>query len=127
MLSDTPLLEAAPKAVRGAGFESAEAMLTDGLVAAAIVEGQIVSIAHTSARSRTYADIGVATLEPWRNRGFSSAAAALVAQKIQEAGQIPVWSTGEENFASLRVAEKLGFTKEGVLTYVMLQQERKLL
>ncbi|SRR5260370_41734909 len=113
--------------LRWTGFESTQAMLSDGLVAAAIVEGHVVAIAHTSARSRDYADIGVGTLEPWRNRGFSSAAAALVAQKIQEAGQVPVWNTGEGNYASLRVAEKLGFTREGLLTYVILQPERKVL
>jgi RimJ/RimL family protein N-acetyltransferase len=124
-LRDAPLLETALEELRWTGFESTQAMLSEGLVAAALVEGHVVAIAHTSARSRDYTDIGVGTMEPWRNRGFSSAAAALVAQKIQEAGQVPVWSTGEDNYASLRVAEKLGFTREGLLTYVILQPERK--
>jgi GNAT superfamily N-acetyltransferase len=120
-LADAPLLEAAPEAVRAEGFGSARAMLAEGVVAAAIVEEQIVTIAFSSARSRDYADVAVATLEPWRNRGFAAAAAALVAGKIQEARQIPVWSTGEDNVASLRVAEKLGFTRECELTYVIPQ------
>ncbi len=58
------------------GFESMQAMLTDGFVAAAILERQVVAIAHTSARSRLYADISVAT--------------SIVTESIQEAGQIPV-------------------------------------
>ena len=98
-------------------------MLTEGVAAAAIVDDGIVAIAFTSARSRDYADVAVATLEPWRNRGFAAAAAALVAGKIQEAGQTPVWSTGEDNLASLRVAEKLGFTRECELTYVIPQPQ----
>ncbi|MGO8946574.1 MAG: GNAT family N-acetyltransferase [Ktedonobacterales bacterium] len=119
--SDISLLETAPEEVRPAGFETMHALLTEGIVAAALIEGRFVACAYTSARSRDYADLAVATLEPWRNRGFARSAAALVAQKVQEAGQIPVWSTGEDNAASLRVAETLGFTKATALTYVILQ------
>lgn len=123
-LRDALLLEMAPEELRWTGFESIHALLRDGLAAAALVEGHIVAIAHTSARSRDYAELGVGTLGPWRNRGLSSAAAAFVADKVREAGQVPVWSTSEDNAASLRVAEKLGFTREGRMTAVILQRER---
>lgn len=123
-LRDALLLETATEELRWTGFESMHSLLRDGLVAAALVEGHIVAIAHTSSRSRDYAELGVGTLEAWRNRGLASAAAALVAHKVQEAGQVPVWSTSENNTASLRVAEKLGFTREGCLTAVILQRGR---
>jgi hypothetical protein len=121
--ADVSLLESAPAGVRAEGFGTAYAMLAEGVVAAAIVADRIVGIAFTSARSHDYADVAVSTLEPWRNRGFAAAAAGLVAHDIQEAGQIPVWSTGEDNWASLRVAEKLGFSRECELTYVILQPQ----
>jgi len=65
---------------------------------------EIVVIAHTSARTEHYADIGAFTLKEWRGHGLATAAASIVAKRVQEVGQTPVWSTGEDNLASLRVA-----------------------
>ena len=79
----------------------------------------IVAIAHTYAETNLHADIGVSTLETWREKGFSTAAASLVAQEIQARGKVPAWSCGEDNYASLRVAEKLGFTEVGRRTYII--------
>lgn len=67
--------------------------------------GEIVAIAHTSARTERHADIGVVTLREWRGCGFATAAASIVAKRVQEAGQIPVWSAGGDNIASLRIAQ----------------------
>lgn len=122
--ADLPLLDAAPAEVRGAGFGSTRAMLDDGIVAAAIVDDAIVAIAHTSAITDHHADIGVSTLEPFRGRGFSTAAAALVAQTIQASGRTPVWSCGETNHASLRVAAKLGFEPALRRVYVISESRR---
>ncbi|MFQ6042220.1 MAG: GNAT family N-acetyltransferase, partial [Candidatus Poribacteria bacterium] len=118
-IDDLNLLESAPAEVQGAGFGSIRNLLSDGIVACAIVSGNVVSIAHTSARTEHYADIGVFTLEKWRGKGFATAAAAIVARRVQEAGQTPTWSAGEDNFASLRVAQKLGFTEVSRRTYLI--------
>jgi len=118
-VADLDLLEAAPPELRGAGFGSTHDLLREGVVACAVVGGAVVSIGHTSARTSRYADIGVFTAEQWRGRGLATAAAALVATRVQETGQIPVWSTGEDNWASLRVAEKLGFRTTLQRTYVI--------
>lgn len=117
--ADLPLLAAAPEEVRGAGWASALDLLEQGIVAGAVVDGQVVAIAFTSTRTPRHADIGVHTLAPWRRQGLATAAASLVAQQVQAAGQIPVWSTGEDNWASLRVAQKLGFAEVARLTYVI--------
>jgi predicted GNAT family acetyltransferase len=61
----------------------------------------------------------VYTKEAYRRRGFATAAASLVARRVQEAGQIPVWSAGGHNVASLRVAEKLGFEEVSRRVYVI--------
>jgi len=118
-LADIDLLRSSPDAAQETGFGSWLELLEKGFVACAIVSGRIVSIAHTYARTTRHADIGVRTLTTWRGRGFATAAASIVAGCIQEAGQIPVWSTGEDNWASLRVAQKLGFVETSRRTYVI--------
>ena len=118
-LPDLDLLESMPGVAETSGFGSPQKLLEEGFVACAIVSGQIVSIAHTYARTTHHADIGVHTLETWRGQGFATAAASIVARCIQEAGQTPVWSTGEDNWASLRVARKLGFVESSRRTYLI--------
>jgi len=118
-LDDLDLLESSPEDLRGCGFGSTRRLLEEGFVACAIVTGEVAAIAHTSARTDRYADIGVFTKEEWRRRGFVTAAASIVAKQIQAAGQIPTWSTGEDNFASFRVAQKLGFIEVSRRTYII--------
>ena len=115
--SDVVLLQAA--GVDGANFRGGlQAQIEQGTIAGAVVDGRIVSTAQTAAITESYADIGVATDEQWRGRGFATAAASIVARRIQETGRTPVWSCGEDNLASLRVAQKLGFEEVSRLTYV---------
>ncbi len=116
---DVTRLAKAPAEVQGNGYKTHEAMLTDGIAAGAVVDNNIVAIAHTYAETDLHADIGVSTIEAWREKGFSTAAASLVAQEIQARGKVPAWSCGEDNIASLRVAQKLGFTEVGRRTYVI--------
>lgn len=116
---DVKRLTEAPAEVQGNGYKTHEAMLTDGIAAGAVVDDNIVAIAHIYAETDLHADIGVSTVEQWRKKGFATAAASLVAQEIQAKGKVPAWSCGEDNAASLRVAEKLGFTEVGRRTYVI--------
>ena len=117
-LDDMGLLEAT--GVHGADFRGGlPAQLETGTVAGAVVDGRVVSTAQTAANTARYTDIGVATDEQWRGRGFATAAASFVARRIQESGRTPVWSCGEDNMASLRVARKLGFEEVARLTYVV--------
>jgi predicted GNAT family acetyltransferase len=83
------------------------------------VKGDLVAIAFTHARFARHADVAVDTSKEWRGRGFATATASLVVQRLQETGQRPVWSSGEGNLASLRVAQKLGFTPITRRTYVI--------
>jgi hypothetical protein len=117
--ADCALLVDAPPLLRGAGFGSIDDLLAHGFAAAALVGDAIVSLAHTSARADDYADIGVGTLPAWRGRGLATAAAALVTRAVQAAGQVPVWSTGEDNLASLRMARKLRFREVARRVYII--------
>ena len=117
-LDDLGLLEAA--GVDGATFGGGLPVLLEyGAVAGAVVDGRVVGTAQTAAITGRYADIGVATDERWRGRGFATAVASIVARRMQETGRTPVWSCGEDNMASLRVAAKLGFEEVSRLTYVI--------
>ena len=117
--ADLPLLESAAGEVRGSGWGSARQMLEEGIVAGALAEGRLVAVAYTSARSHKHADVAVRTMKEWRGLGLATAAASLVAREVQGAGQVPVWSCGEDNAASLRVARKLGFAEVGKRVYVI--------
>ena len=116
-LDDLGLLDAA--GVDGDSFGDLSVLLTEGLVAAAVISGKIVATAQTGALTERYADIGVETDAEWSRRGFATVMASIVARRVQKAGRIPVWSCGEDNMASLRVAEKLGFQEVSRLTYVI--------
>lgn len=119
-LADLDLLESAPPEVQGSGFRSPKDLLTNGIVACAVVSGRIVSIAHTSALSGLHADMGAATLRQYRGCGLATTAASIVARHVQNSGLTPVWSAGEDNAASLRIAEKLGFREVSHRTYVII-------
>jgi len=118
-LEDVPLLDAAPPELRGRAFGNVRTMLRDGVVAGAIGSTGLVAIAYTTALTDRHADVGVHTLAPYRNHGFATAAASLVAEGVWTTGRTPVWSAGEDNFASLRVAQKVGFREVSRRTFVI--------
>ncbi len=119
--ADQPLLECAPKRLRPDGYRDLDTALAEGVVAGGIVNEQLVALAHTNARTPRHADIGVYTEEGFRNRGLSTAASAVVAREVMAAGQVPVWSAGETNAASLHVAGKLGFREVFRRVYLSFQ------
>lgn len=121
--ADLALLESAPRELRAGLWHSPRQLLAEGIVASALVDGEIVATALTSACSEQYAEIGVYTQKQYRRCGYATAAASLVAQAAQETGRIPVWGAGAHNKASLRVAQKLGFVEVSRRTYVILSSD----
>lgn len=117
---DLDLVERAPPPLRLEGYDSPLAALAGGVAAGAIVDGELVGLAQMPASSSEHGDVGAHTLEPWRNRGFASAASSLVARELQSRGLRPVWSTGEDNERSKRVAEKVGFREFGRQEYLVI-------
>jgi hypothetical protein len=119
---DIPLLEAVAGGLHPPGFGNLETLLNDGFVACAIVDNKVVATVHTYACTENHAEIGAETHADYRKRGYATAAAALIIEQVQASGQIPVWSTGEDNYASMKVAEKLGFKKVSPRAYVILER-----
>jgi hypothetical protein len=119
-LRDLALVEAAtePLAMHGWRYGSAGALLADGVLAGAVVDGELVSVAFTAAETERYAEVGIKTREEYRGRGFSTAAASLVCAELQAAGKTVIWSTDQDNIASQRVAAKLGFREVSRRMYI---------
>lgn len=114
-----PLLAAAPVELQGPNPRRA---LHEMQVAGGVVDGRLVAIAQNVAKTARYGEIGVHTLSEFRNQGLSTALASLVAQQIQAEGLTAVWSCGEGNLASRRVAQKLGFTEISRRVYIILER-----
>lgn len=93
------------------------------IVAAGVIEGEIVSLAHTFAWSPLYVDIGVTTHEEYRSQGMASAAAAIVATEVRKRGKVPVWSTSADNEPSMRIAARLGFRETSRRLYLIPVEE----
>ena len=123
--ADVRLLEDAPHELMAAGYATPAALLADGYVAGAIVEGQkpgalsLVATAQAHGLVGRYAEVGVHTLPAWRRQGLGVAVASLVAQCVQDDGCVPVWSAGHDNAGSLRIAEMVGFEQAFHRCYVI--------
>jgi GNAT superfamily N-acetyltransferase len=76
----------------------------------AFVAGQLAAVACTFFLGDTYEDIGVVTEPQFRGLGLSTACALALCHDIYTRGHQPGWTTSPDNTASVRVAEKLGFT-----------------
>ena len=122
-LKDMPRLEKTANDELKIGFwRDSRSRLADGIIAAAIVDQQIVATSGTAALSDGYAEIGVYTEPAYRRQGLALAAASLVANSVQETGRVPVWSAGSTNVASIEMAKKLGFKEYARRTYVILNR-----
>jgi len=66
--------------------------------------------------------IGVDTMEPYRNRGIAKATVSAVTAYILEHGVIPCYSTFESNAASRATAASAGFKPVWVELYAREQQ-----
>ena len=85
------------------------ALLRNCIAAGVVLDDRVVALAHNGANSTRYGDVGVATLERYRRRGFASACGRLVAARVLESDRVPVWCTGDDNTASERTATAIGF------------------
>lgn len=75
----------------------------------AFVDDRLVSVACTFLLGRETEDLGVATEPDFRGRGFAGACTRLLCQDVHQRGHVASWTTSTDNYASIRVAEKLGF------------------
>jgi len=97
-----------------------QGLATSGFGWGAFVAGELASVACTFFLGETYEEIGVVTEPRFRGSGLSTACARALCNDIRARGHQPSWTTSPDNLASVRVAEKLGFTvQRNDLLYVV--------
>ena len=94
----------------------------DGAVFAAVrrVDGVGVAVCSAWWPTETLWDVGVDTLPGHRRRGHARACFIALARHMEARGLSPVWGALVDNFASLRMAESLGFIPDGELFVIEL-------
>jgi GNAT superfamily N-acetyltransferase len=83
--------------------------LARGVTVAYLHGRRPVSFAYACWETRRWFDISVDTLTPYRRRGFAFACVRRLISEMRRRGKRPVWGALEDNRASLRMAERLGF------------------
>jgi len=79
------------------------------LIAATFVDQQPVSFCYAGAITESLWDISIDTLPEHRRKGYATLCVAHMIRHMQAKGKHPVWQAVEENPASWRLAQKLGF------------------
>jgi hypothetical protein len=117
---DEEILSNAPRPVSPGNPKLTPLILSEGLCAAAVMDGQIASRAFAYAVTPTHADIAVATSENFTGRGLVTACSSLLIERLRQLKLTVVWSTGETNLASQHIAKKLGFVATSPRVYLSL-------
>lgn len=74
-----------------------------------VVDGSLLSLAHSSRRTAEACELGIDTLPEARRRGYALAATVVWSSAIREQGLTPIYSALAENIASLHLAEAAGY------------------
>ncbi|WP_347754968.1 GNAT family N-acetyltransferase [Agrococcus sp. ProA11] len=86
-------------------------------------EGIPVAVAGYQRWHGTVAHLGVASVPAQRRRGFAFSVASAAVCAAIDAGLVAQWRTRIGNEASLRLADRLGFTRLGTQAAVVLPQD----
>jgi GNAT superfamily N-acetyltransferase len=78
-------------------------------LAAALVDGRMVSFCYAAVETETQWDVSVDTLLAYRRRGLAGACFLTLARYQARRGKRPVWGAFEDNTSSLGLAARLGF------------------
>lgn len=85
-----------------------------GPVFGELVQGSVAAAAVVKVLSDSAWDVGVATDERFRGRGYAKRAVSAAVRYILEQGRIATWGCDRDNHASLAVARAVGFQPYGL-------------
>lgn len=74
-----------------------------------VIDGRLLSLAHSSARIKDACELGIDTLPEARRKGYALAATILWAYTVSQEGIVPLYSARADNTASLRLADAAGY------------------
>ncbi len=75
-----------------------------------VIEGRLVSVAHSSRQTLSVCELGISTLPEARRQGYGRAATTLWTALVQRQGLVPMYSAFAWNAASLHLAQSVGYT-----------------
>lgn len=76
-----------------------------------VVDGRLVSVAHSSRQTAEAYELGVDTLPDARRRGYAADAVARWTELVRQRGLTPMYSAFAWNEASLHLAQSVGYTR----------------
>ncbi|HEU4782811.1 MAG TPA: GNAT family N-acetyltransferase [Ktedonobacterales bacterium] len=82
-----------------------------------IVDGKLVTVAHSSRRTAAACELGVNTVTEARRQGHAAAAMRAWTHAIQQEGLTPIYSAFAHNTASLRLAAAVGYVRVSASVY----------
>lgn len=74
-----------------------------------VVDGRLMTIAHSSRQTPLACELGINTLPEARRRGYATAATTLWTAIVQQKGLVPIYSAFAWNTASLQLAKATGY------------------
>jgi GNAT acetyltransferase len=74
-----------------------------------VVDGQLMSIAHSARQTSAACELGINTLPAARRRGHATVATILWTAFVQQRGLVPIYSAFAWNTASLHLATSIGY------------------
>lgn len=74
-----------------------------------VIDGRLVSLAHSARRTSEACELGVDTLSEARRQGYALATTVIWTSMIQQEGLVPLYSALADNKASLALAAAAGY------------------
>ncbi|WP_105616319.1 GNAT family N-acetyltransferase [Vallitalea okinawensis] len=84
----------------------------NGICYYTIEDNKIVSICYSGFKTDNTFTIGIETLKEYRKKGYAHILASHFIQDCLEHAILPYWDCSDDNIASRKLAEKLGFEKD---------------
>jgi RimJ/RimL family protein N-acetyltransferase len=82
-----------------------------------LVDGRLVTVAHSSRRTAAACELGINTISEARRKRYATAAVFAWTRAIQQEGLAPIYSAFAHNTASLRLAAAAGYVQISASVY----------